>query len=659
MKTFQINNDSEKALNKLTSLIGPKLYSDKYSFINEIYQNAMDASRKCGTTKKIEMGMMGDHFYMRDYGCSFENKEEFEHYIGGITNSKKEGDDSQVGEYGIGSLSPSAYHSNSGYESKWYYKIFKAGKVFDATIRYDEQNGFQYTISDYSETKEDDGVLFKIPIYNKSKIREKVTEKLKGSTEYIWLEKEPTVSSIGYTIESIDKQIIDHKDYIITKDDEDRRYRGSGRNIIVDSYIYQCNESYDFPVYFKIHKKHVSIPATRESGTLKESGKTELEKKKKVFMQYINTEWNKQYPNTDFQDPVEYIKFEENNRGRIMTLNGNKYDVSKLRINNVVPLYKGKKIQSYDMISVLKKAHPNPRMYMSGKKIKYFYGNKITDVDFFILEKKRLPSHTLAYLKANHNTFIIVNKDATESNIMSDYVAQTGTNIEDIVVPDEYKTMTKRKPRPKKKSGEFAIEYVKTGRYTHTYIFDKQVATYDEIHKNPFLTIYSTEANIKEYGIYNEETIRFARVTEAVKKKLDEKNLKNWMSVDEDFYPYLRRKATSYMLKHELNKLTGYNTIDLHYYNQDLYVFINKAEKYINKHMTSYHRKRSEIAEYFEKHDCYDPSIYIEFLQLKKEIKYMSIVSKTVGINGKDEDVIAMTQAYLKQNNIRWKNFKK
>ena len=58
-------------------MFGKKLYSDKYSFISEICQNAVDSHRMSGQKDPVAIGIKGGKFYVKDTGLSFDSKEDF------------------------------------------------------------------------------------------------------------------------------------------------------------------------------------------------------------------------------------------------------------------------------------------------------------------------------------------------------------------------------------------------------------------------------------------------------------------------------------------------------------------------------------------------------------------------------------------------------
>lgn len=110
MQQIGVNQD----LAKLQSLLGSRLYSSRFSFISEVLQNSCDAMRRAGKLHDpFDVGIYEDTeeggYYMtvRDYGCSFADKEEFIKYGCTLLESSKtqQKDDTEyqeIGKLGIG-----------------------------------------------------------------------------------------------------------------------------------------------------------------------------------------------------------------------------------------------------------------------------------------------------------------------------------------------------------------------------------------------------------------------------------------------------------------------------------------------------------------------------------------------------------------------------
>lgn len=150
---------------KLHQMFGKRLYADKYSFISEICQNAVDSHRMSGQKDFVTVGIrMGTpknlFFYVRDTGLSFEDKEDFTKKVLTILESGKSEDKSKggapMGMHGIGSISVSAF------QSKWEYTVVKNKRKFHCIIEEVDGIGLTYKFSPYEDTEEENYVLFEV-----------------------------------------------------------------------------------------------------------------------------------------------------------------------------------------------------------------------------------------------------------------------------------------------------------------------------------------------------------------------------------------------------------------------------------------------------------------------------------------------------------------
>jgi hypothetical protein len=163
---------------KLHQMFGKRLYSDKFSFVSEICQNAVDSHRMSGQTKPVEVGIYDKSssyntsytFYVRDIGLSFEDKEDFIKKVctileSGKSENKTNDENCAMGMHGIGSISVSAFNS------EWRYTIITPNKKkFKATLKEQEGIGLTYELSDYEDTDEEKSVLFEVEVPQYSNI---------------------------------------------------------------------------------------------------------------------------------------------------------------------------------------------------------------------------------------------------------------------------------------------------------------------------------------------------------------------------------------------------------------------------------------------------------------------------------------------------------
>lgn len=113
----------------LVALLRDKLYSDKRKVtVFETWANAVDANRQVGATRNVEIILTRTNLIIRDHGpgCS---RETMQNVYFAYCNSSKSGSNDDIGGYGIGSKSPSAYSdayfviSNHGGMSTMYMSV--------------------------------------------------------------------------------------------------------------------------------------------------------------------------------------------------------------------------------------------------------------------------------------------------------------------------------------------------------------------------------------------------------------------------------------------------------------------------------------------------------------------------------------------------------
>lgn len=155
---------------KLHKLFGKKLYANKYSFISEICQNAVDSHRMAGVKELVRVGVRyvsSVHhpiFYVKDVGLSFTDKEDFIEKVCTIMESGKSEEKSNdescpMGTHGIGSISVSAF------SPRWKYTVITPDKKkFTCVLEEVDSVGLTYDISDYQETEEERSVLFEVEV---------------------------------------------------------------------------------------------------------------------------------------------------------------------------------------------------------------------------------------------------------------------------------------------------------------------------------------------------------------------------------------------------------------------------------------------------------------------------------------------------------------
>ncbi len=165
---------------KLHQMFGKKLYADKYSFISELCQNAVDSHRMAGEKEPVIVGIKSGIFFVKDIGLSFTDKDDFISKVctlleSGKSEKKEDNDSCPMGEHGIGSISVSAYRSN------WTYTVVTpTGGKFTCTLREIEAKGLTYEMVDLGQVDEPKSVLVEVKVndYDGPNFVKKIKEKL-------------------------------------------------------------------------------------------------------------------------------------------------------------------------------------------------------------------------------------------------------------------------------------------------------------------------------------------------------------------------------------------------------------------------------------------------------------------------------------------------
>lgn len=156
---------------KLHQMFGPKLYGDKYSFISEMCQNAVDSHRAAKQTKPVLVGLKRKintkgnvpwTFYVKDEGLSFKDPDDFIAKVctlleSGKSSNKTNDENCEMGEHGIGSISASAF------QPVWQYDVVTpTGEYFFCIFRWIEGRGLTYDMSPVEKTTDTKSVTFSL-----------------------------------------------------------------------------------------------------------------------------------------------------------------------------------------------------------------------------------------------------------------------------------------------------------------------------------------------------------------------------------------------------------------------------------------------------------------------------------------------------------------
>ena len=163
MKELKLSNN----ISKLHAMFGRKLYASCYSWISEVCQNAVDSHRMSGNKEPIEIGIKkidGNYkIFVRDYGLSFEDIDDFVSKVctileSGKSSEKTNDEDCPMGAHGIGSIAVAAYNE------KWKFTVYNKDRKFSVNLEEVEGKGLCYEASDYEPSNERKGVLFEVEV---------------------------------------------------------------------------------------------------------------------------------------------------------------------------------------------------------------------------------------------------------------------------------------------------------------------------------------------------------------------------------------------------------------------------------------------------------------------------------------------------------------
>ena len=306
MESIGLKND----VVKLQQILGSKLYSSKYSFIVEVLQNSTDSMRKAGKENEpFDVGIDNDYnFFVRDYGYSFDNKEDIVKYLCTLlesskTQTKDEGESQEIGKYGIGKIASSAFNK------KWNYKIYKNKKAIDLEVQELDGKGIFYDISEYYDTEEPDGVHYYI----------KINESVKTFTDNL-LKKACYFQNIRFmfsldilSVVGNDKLTI-NDDFKLIKSDCFQHSTLSKFNVMhicLDQYAYSINwselgmEAIPLNIGLRFGLNELDVNPTREVITLSADYKEKVTDKINEALEWFKNKYNQNNP------VITYTKFNE------------------------------------------------------------------------------------------------------------------------------------------------------------------------------------------------------------------------------------------------------------------------------------------------------------------------------------------------------------
>jgi hypothetical protein len=336
MEQLQVKSD----LAKLQQLLGSKLYSDKYSFIQEALQNSTDAMRKCGKADEpfdVNVYLKNSTYYfsIRDYGCSFDSIEEFKRLVGTLlesskTQNKDSAENQELGKFGIGSIAVAAYNKT------WDYKVYKNGKVFDAKLQEIDGQGLFMEVSDYYDTAEVDGVFLQIQIIDSLEMFvNKLLEKAKYFQNIKFNFDADVIYSLRYS--NFNSRLVTiNKDFQIFKSD-DFQYstlnKSSKIHICLDQYAYEIKwdeleiDPVNLPLALRFNLNDFETNPTREVLTITPDYKEKIVAKLEKVADWLVDKWNEVNPMRECNNLNDYIDELEKRQNKHVSLANTNLDV--------------------------------------------------------------------------------------------------------------------------------------------------------------------------------------------------------------------------------------------------------------------------------------------------------------------------------------------
>ncbi len=685
MAQLKLSNNTAK----LHQMFGKRLYKDEYAFISEICQNAVDSHRMSGQKDPVTVGLKkesrGFVFYVRDTGLSFDSKEDFIEKIGtllesGKSEEKTDSEDCAMGMHGIGSISVSAF------QSEWRYTIVKNGRKFTATLKEIEGMGLNYELSNYSKTEEEKYVLFEVVVPSTKSIYQ-VIKSMKEKLCYfkdIMFEFDEYLMSYerGLLTLNTEFKIFQSDDFQIST-----LSPSSQMHICLDQYSYPINwEKLGIdPIYMNIGLKF-SLADGLEPDITREGliynpdyAKIIKDKIKKVATWFID-----RY-NSGMPDELTSVKmyFTAIQASKAVLINSTTYIINPLiqhsanKIKDII--FKGVDQHTLNRYTVHTRNGQSLYKYsgeitQSGKKApRAYYAFK---QEKMILVDKPMSTRMNAYIRSdmrgaglytkskmslkqyrsvlglhwgNRSKWRVVIKQMQE--LEKSYEKDYFVKVSNIVIPETFSTGERKKAVRKDKvsledmSGEVGIKYAKPMdkfSYTWNCKFVEKVVKVKDLHKQPFLHVYTTEENRKSLdSLYSMCRTGYNKIApciisnrqQAYIKKL---KLHNFMTI-EDFFKGKHRLFRSVITAYLIDRLIKENN---HVFSNKELISSYLSSKFAGdlEKLMAFRTKYSsnmigvpplfmqELVTMAQEGKLYDYSIWTEYTRVKEDISKFNFV---------------------------------
>lgn len=337
-------------LAKLSRVLGKNLYKNEFSFQREVLQNAEDSHRKIGQTLPFELYTTFDeeeikhYFHVRDFGCSFDTKEDIVKYLCTILESSKTQTKTEsnvevlqeTGKYGIGKISTARYINN------WEYNIYKNKKGINLKMVENLDETFNYTLSEYFDTEEKDGVEYIVeildtPIFYKNLMKNvayfpnvkfnfspEFAEEARLYKEYYDIYQTPSVEQVVNL-----NTVINNRFKLIQTED----FQFSSLNtyscmhLTIDQYAYEINNEIvkdipNIPIALRFKLSDFEVSTTREDVRLSNEYESIITEKIHKVSNWFRSKFNEQNPKIEYSLYKEWNEATENQNKQRVNLSG-------------------------------------------------------------------------------------------------------------------------------------------------------------------------------------------------------------------------------------------------------------------------------------------------------------------------------------------------
>ena len=609
-QTLKIKEGSEV---KLHSLLGPDLYSskDKLAWVDEMIQNAIDSMKKAGKENEfIDLSIEGNTVVIRDYGVGFESKEHFESLMCNLLESSKENDNSSIGKFGIGKISP-ALAANT-----WEFQVNNGEKSFICTFNYDKNKGVSYYFSDYYNSVNRKGVSF---IINATKIEDrnfKYTIKSK-------LINTPQVKIKG----ELFSQIVKHDLFYINKKPR--------QTIIIGNYTYEIPKEVNIEllpehIHLNFDNHNFDINLTREFINHTNNSIDIIQKRVDEIVKYFTNKWNNSFPQVITSSLKEYYNLKYNYSTNILHV-GEYFikvkETSKLNkllyINEEISKELEKfRVDSWKLESLWAKITNNSIINVENKR-KFSKEEKDAISFMYRINNCNIEASSV-YREFFVNTYGI----ELYNNIIQECVSNIPTLKSLNIV--SYRPPREKKQQLNKLNTQVEVKLIKksekrTSNYNTS--LDSFLINIENLKSEKGLFIYSTDRDALSplFNVVTNSNIKLILITPKIKKMIEDKNPHNFKELSIKNYKYLSTSITALKIKieteKEFDRIFTYKYLS--FINNNFEESIYNKIKNINdkiKDLNYYeiNNLNKDLVKFFEENNLLDKDLLEEWVEIKE-----------------------------------------